>query len=77
MARTDYRAKNKQHSGRSKGLMKKADELLQQYGANVYVVIQNPRTKRYTVYSSSQEFSWPPPLSEIVTTYPFLDQTDF
>ena len=41
MARTDYRAKNKQHSGRSRGLIKKADELSLLCGANVYVVIQD------------------------------------
>ena len=51
MARTDYRAKNKQYSGGSKGLIKKADELSQLCGANVYIVIQHFRTKRYTVYS--------------------------
>ena len=45
MARTDHRAKNKQHSGCSKGLMKKADELSQLCDAKVHVVIQHYRTK--------------------------------
>ena len=72
MAKTNHRATNKRHSRRSKSLIKKADELSQLCGAGVYVVIQRYWTKRYTVYSPSQDSSWPPPLSEILTTYPFL-----
>ncbi|KAI0836096.1 hypothetical protein F5Y06DRAFT_305444 [Hypoxylon sp. FL0890] len=53
-------------------LMKKADQFKQQCDAEVYLVIFN--SGRFYTYSSTDNELWPPPMPQILRTYPIPQQ---